>query len=95
MENNSALTARSRYTVVIQWDDVSRCYVVSFPEWGDLCHAYGNTYEEAARNAGEVLETLLANEASPPASKVFRYPGVELKDLPVPVVPPKDRTAVA
>lgn len=29
------------YTVVIQWSDDDRCFVVSLPEGGDFCHTHG------------------------------------------------------
>lgn len=35
----------SHYTIIIQRSDGDRCYVVSFPEWGNYCHTYGDTYE--------------------------------------------------
>jgi antitoxin HicB len=47
-----------RYTIIIQWSDEDNCYVVSFPEWGDYCHTHGDTYEDALKNAREVLELL-------------------------------------
>ncbi|MCC3473499.1 MAG: type II toxin-antitoxin system HicB family antitoxin [Microcoleus sp. PH2017_15_JOR_U_A] len=48
----------SHYTIIIQWSDEDNCYVVSFPEWGDYCHTHGDTYEDALKNAREVLELL-------------------------------------
>jgi len=47
------------YTIIIQWSDEDKCYVVSLPEWGEFCHTHGNTYEEALKNAQEVLELLI------------------------------------
>ena len=47
------------YTIVIQWSDEDGCFVVSLPEWGELCHTHGETYEEALKNAKEVLELLI------------------------------------
>jgi len=35
-------------------------YIVSFPEWGDLVHTHGATYEEAVKNGQELLEDLVA-----------------------------------
>lgn len=46
------------YTIIIQWSDEDRCFVVSLPEWG-FCHTHGDTYEEALKNAQEVLELLI------------------------------------
>ncbi len=48
-----------KYTVVIQWSDEDECYVVSLPEFGRFAHTHGDTYEEALRNAQEVLESLV------------------------------------
>lgn len=52
----------SKYTVIIQWSEEDGVYVVSLPEWGCLTH--GQTYEEAAKNAGEVLEGLIESHDS-------------------------------
>ncbi|WP_017318058.1 type II toxin-antitoxin system HicB family antitoxin [Mastigocladopsis repens] len=49
----------SHYTIIIQWSDEDDCFVVSFPEWGEFCHTHGETYEEALKNAQEVLEMLI------------------------------------
>ncbi|MBD2168730.1 type II toxin-antitoxin system HicB family antitoxin [Calothrix membranacea FACHB-236] len=49
----------SRYTIIIQWSDEDNCFVVSLPEWGEFCHTHGDTYEEALKNAQEVLEMLI------------------------------------
>ena len=49
----------SRYTIIIQWSDEDECFVVSLPEWGEFCHTHGETYEEALKNAQEVLEMLI------------------------------------
>jgi antitoxin HicB len=73
-----------RYTVVIQWSAGDRCYVASLPEWGPYCNAYGDMYEEAAKNAREVLELLIETEAkdATPAPQLFHYPGAAVVDLP-------------
>lgn len=47
------------YTIIIQWSDEDNCYIVSLPEWGDFCHTHGDTYEDALKNAQEVLELLI------------------------------------
>ncbi|MBD2343459.1 type II toxin-antitoxin system HicB family antitoxin [Anabaena subtropica] len=47
------------YTIIIQWSDEDGCFVVSLPEWGEFCHTHGDTYEEALKNAQEVLELLI------------------------------------
>ena len=47
------------YAIIIQWSDEDECFVVSLPEWGEFCHTHGETYEEAFKNAQEVLEMLI------------------------------------
>ena len=47
------------YSIIIQWSHKDQCYVVSLPEWGEFCHTHGDTYEEALKNAQEVLELLI------------------------------------
>lgn len=47
------------YKIIIQWSEEDKCYVVSVPEWGEFCHTHGDTYEEALKNAQEVLEMLI------------------------------------
>ena len=48
-----------RYSVVIQWSDEDRAYVVTLPEFGRFAKTHGATYEEALKNAQEVLEMLI------------------------------------
>ena len=47
------------YSIIIQWSNEDKCFVVSLPEWGEFCHTHGDTYEEALKNATEVLELLI------------------------------------
>lgn len=54
----------SHYTIVIRWSDEDECFVVSLPEWGEFCHTHGDTYEEALKNAREVLELLIESSLS-------------------------------
>lgn len=49
----------NHYTIIIQWSNEDECFVVSLPEWGEFCHTHGDTYEEALKNAQEVLEMLI------------------------------------
>jgi antitoxin HicB len=76
-----------RYTVIIQWSDEDQAYVVSLPEWGPYCKTHGATYEEAAKNAREVLEVLMAghdvDSGNQPAPKLFRYPGADVVEAAV------------
>lgn len=50
-----------KYTVVIQWSNEDRCFVVILPEFTDVMQpvTHGDTYEEALKNATEVLELLI------------------------------------
>ena len=63
------------YSMVIQWSKKERCFVVTLPEWGELCQTYGNTYEEALKNAKEVLQQMvdssLEEGSSLPEAHIF------------------------
>jgi predicted RNase H-like HicB family nuclease len=74
----NAMKLPSQYSVIIQWSDEDRAYVATLPEWGG-CHTHGATYEEAARNAREVLEMLMKDEIAKgnelPTPHEFQHPG--------------------
>lgn len=60
----------SHYSMVIQWDPRDDIYVISVPELPG-CKTHGKTYEEAIKNALEVIElwiedAIRAGEAVPP-----------------------------
>ena len=42
-----------KYTIVIQWSNEDKCYVVSLPDFTDIMKpcTHGDTYEEALKNA--------------------------------------------
>ena len=47
-------------TIVILWSDEDQCYLVHLPEFPtQKFHTHGDTYEEALKNAQEVLELLI------------------------------------
>ena len=48
-----------RYSILIQWSDENQKYVVSLPESSPYSHTHGNTYEEATKNAQDVLKLLI------------------------------------
>ncbi|MGK7942678.1 MAG: type II toxin-antitoxin system HicB family antitoxin [Crocosphaera sp.] len=51
---------KSPYTIVIFWSDEDQCYLVHLPEFPtQIFHTHGDTYEEALKNAQEVLELLI------------------------------------
>ncbi|NET61904.1 MAG: type II toxin-antitoxin system HicB family antitoxin [Symploca sp. SIO2E6] len=66
-----------KYTIVIQWSEEDQCYIVLLPEFEDVMQpcTHGDTYEEALKNAQEVLELLIETnleEGKPlPEPKIF------------------------
>ncbi|MDP9373413.1 MAG: type II toxin-antitoxin system HicB family antitoxin [Chloroflexota bacterium] len=69
------MVERLRYSMLIQWSDEDRVYIVSLPEWRDLIHTHGDTYADAARMGNEVLEMpvdIAREEGGPlPEPRVF------------------------
>lgn len=67
-----------KYTITIQWSEEDQCYVVFLPEFEDVMQpcTHGDTYEEAVKNAQEVLELLIESaieEGEPlPEPKIYR-----------------------
>lgn len=63
------------YSIIIQWSDGAQCFVVTLPEWGGLCHTYGETYDQAMKNALEVIDFLVKSAMeegqSLPEAKTF------------------------
>ncbi|MEG3906962.1 type II toxin-antitoxin system HicB family antitoxin [Microcoleus sp. w2-18bC1] len=51
----------SHYSLIIQWSEEDRLFVVSLPEFTDVMQpvTHGDYYEEAIYNAREVLELLI------------------------------------
>lgn len=52
---------KPRYSMVIQWSDEDDAYIVSLPEWSNLIHTHGDTYDEALQRGKELLEGLMAS----------------------------------
>lgn len=67
--------ADPRYSIVIQWSDEDQVYIVSLPEWGELMHTHGETYEEALQRGRELIDLLIAsrraNGEALPEPRVF------------------------
>jgi antitoxin HicB len=69
-----------KYTIIVQWSDEDQCYVVFLPEFEDVMQpcTHGDTYEEAMKNAQEVLEmlieTTLEDGETLPKPKTFKQP---------------------
>ena len=63
------------YSIIIQWSDEDRCFVVSLPEWGKFSHTHRDTYQETLKNAQAVLELLIESsleDGKPlPEPKIF------------------------
>jgi predicted RNase H-like HicB family nuclease len=49
------------YSIVIEWSNEDQLYIVSLPEWGELIHTHGATYEEAAHSGASLIEELVAS----------------------------------
>lgn len=48
------------YSILIHWSDEDNCYLVHLPDFpSQRFHTHGETYEEALKNAQEVLELLI------------------------------------
>ena len=80
--------SKPQYTIVIQWDDESDCYVASLPEWGPYCKAYGDTYQEVVEQAAEIIDLLMdrTNDPDPlPEPVKFVYPGSNVVPMPDPL----------
>jgi antitoxin HicB len=66
-----------KYSITIQWSDEDNCFVVFLPEFEDVMQpvTHGDTYEEALKNAQEVLELLiesaLNNNENLPKPNIF------------------------
>lgn len=67
--------AEPRYSIVIQWSEEDQAYIVSLPEWGDLMHTHGETYEEALQRGRELIDLLIesrrAHGEALPEPRVF------------------------
>lgn len=50
-----------KYTIIIQWSNEDQAFVVTLPEFTNVMQpvTHGNTYEEALKNAQEVLKLLI------------------------------------
>ena len=50
-----------KYSITIQWSEEDNCFVVFLPEFEYVMQpvTHGDTYEEALKNAQEVLELLI------------------------------------
>lgn len=68
-----------KYTIIVQWSEDDRCFVVFLPEFEDVMQpvTHGDTYAEAFQNAQEVLDLLVESaieegKALPTPKKFFQ-----------------------
>lgn len=54
------MSEQFRYSMVIEWSDDDQVYVVSLPEWGELVHTHGASYDEALQRGKDLIEGLVA-----------------------------------
>lgn len=47
------------YSIFIQWSQEDNKFIAHLPEFGPYAHTHGNSYQEACKNAQEVLELLI------------------------------------
>ena len=50
---------KPRYSMMINWSDEDRAYIVCVPEFGTGPKTHGLTYAEAARMGEELIESLI------------------------------------
>jgi antitoxin HicB len=69
-----------RYSMLIEWSDEDQVFVVSLPEWGDLVHTHGITYEEGVQRGKELIEGLVASrqESGEPLPRPRIFAGARL-----------------
>jgi predicted RNase H-like HicB family nuclease len=48
-----------KYSILIQWSEEDQLYIAFLPDWGAYARTHGESYEEALKNAQEVLEDLI------------------------------------
>jgi antitoxin HicB len=46
--------------MLIEWSEDDQVFIVSLPEWGDLVHTHGVSYEEAVQQGKELIDGLIA-----------------------------------
>ena len=69
------MSEQPRYSIVIEWSEEDQAYIVSLPEWGNLIHTHGDSYDEALHRGKELIEVLTATRQqqgeSLPVPRVF------------------------
>lgn len=69
------MSEQPRYSIVIEWSEEDQAYIVSLPEWGNLVHTHGDSYDEALHRGKELIEVLIVTRQqqgeSLPVPRVF------------------------
>jgi predicted RNase H-like HicB family nuclease len=69
------MSAPVRYSMLSEWSNEDQVYVVSLPEWGNVVHTQGDTYEAAVQQGQELIQALIASREDSgeplPAPRVF------------------------
>ena len=67
-----------RYSMVIEWSEEDQVFIVSLPEWGDLVHTHGETYEDAVEKGKELIDGLVEarKQRGEPLPKPHVFAGV-------------------
>ncbi|CAK0743178.1 antitoxin HicB [Gammaproteobacteria bacterium] len=66
------------YSILIQWSEQDESYVASLPEFGPYALTHGATYEEALKNAKEVLELLIEDTLPLPNPRIFHIAATQV-----------------
>jgi antitoxin HicB len=61
LKENANTTNGPRYAILIQWSEEDQAYLVFLPEFGKGPQTHGDSYDEAMKNAQEVLELLIGS----------------------------------
>jgi len=73
---------KPRFSMLIRWSDEDEAYIVTLPEF-DNAKTHGDTYEEAARQGSDLIDSFLmwsAQDDKPlPAPRLFVFPGEKLR----------------
>ena len=48
---------KPKYSMIIRWSDDDECYIVWIPEFGFGIKSHGDSYEEAAREGADLVDT--------------------------------------
>ena len=67
------------YSISIQWSQEDNKFIAHLPEFGPYAHTHGNSYQEALKNALQVIE-LLVEDYTARGKELPQYLSQELKE---------------